>query len=154
VVAFVEWSMGLALWVVAGVVILAALASSRQVKIRYLNLVVSVCIILVSILISWALIGNLKGVPVSIIDWAQFIFPGISGMLIAVGVLTLPRSRLHAYSMFRRAILVSIFFTQVLTFYEQQLLGLLGLMLDILILIGLRYMIAHESVKEKSKFIT
>ena len=54
-------------------------------------------IVIVSILISWAIVGNLKGMPLSIIDWAQFVFPGISGVLIAMGILTLPRSRLQAY---------------------------------------------------------
>ena len=53
--------------------------------------------------------------------------------------------------MFRRAILVSIFFTQVLSFYEQQFLALLGLILDILILIALRYMITHEDIKGKNR---
>jgi hypothetical protein len=135
-------------------VILVALVWSRQVKVRYLNRVISVSIIIVSILISWAIVGNLKGMPLSIIDWAQLIFPGISGVLIAMGVLTLPRSRLQAYLMFRLAILVSIFFTQVLSFYEQQFLALLGLILDILILIALRYMITHEDIKRKSQLIT
>jgi len=92
-------------------------------------------------------VGNLKGLPLSIIDWAQFVFPGISGMIIAMGILTLPSSRLQAYLMFRRAILVSIFFTQVLSFYEQQLLALLGLVLNILVLIALRYMITREDIK-------
>ena len=151
VVAVVEWSLGLILWVVAGVIILVALVWSRQVKVRYLNIVISVSIVTVSILISWAIVGNLKGMPLSIIDWAQFVFPGISGVLIAMGILTLPRSRLQAYLMFRRAILVSIFFTQVLSFYEQQLLALLGLILNILILIALRYMITHEDIKGKSQ---
>jgi len=153
VVAVVEWSLGLILWVVAGVIILVALVWSRQVKVRYLNQVISVSIVIVSILISWAIVGNLKGMPLSIIDWAQFVFPGISGMLITMGILTLPRSRLQAYLMFRRAILVSIFFTQVLSFYEQQLLALLGLVLNILILIALRYMIKHEDIKGKSQLI-
>ncbi len=154
VVAVVEWSLGLILWVSTGLIILVALVWSRHVKARYLNLVISVSIIVVSILISWAIVGNLKGMPVSIIDWAQFIFPGISGMLIAMGILTLPRSRLQAYLMFRWAILVSIFFTQVLAFYEQQFLALLGLILDVLILIALRYMITHEGIKRKSQLTT
>lgn len=132
-------------------IILVALVWSRHVKARYLNLMISVSIIVVSILISWAIVGNLKGMPVSIIDWAQFIFPGISGMLIAMGILTLPRSRLQAYLMFRWAILVSIFFTQVLAFYEQQFLALLGLILDVLILIALRYIITHEGIKRRSQ---
>ena len=147
VVAVVEWSLGLILWVVAGVFILLALVWSRQVKVRYHTIVISVSIVIVSILISWAIVGNLKGLPLSIIDWAQFVFPGISGMIIAMGILTLPSSRLQAYLMFRRAILVSIFFTQVLSFYEQQLLALLGLVLNILVLIALRYMITREDIK-------
>ena len=151
VVAVVEWSLGLILWVVAGMIILVALVWSRQVKVRYLSIVISVSIVIVSIMISWAIVGNLKGVPLSIIDWAQFIFPGISGMLIAMGILTLPRSRLQAYLIFRRAILVTIFFTQVLSFYQQQLLALLGLVLNILILIALRYMITHEHIKGKNQ---
>jgi hypothetical protein len=153
VVAITEWSLGLILWVVAGVIILAALVWSRQVKVRYITLAISVSIVIVSILISWAIVGNLKGMPLSIIDWAQFVFPGISGVLIAIGILTLPRSRLQAYLMFRRAILISIFFTQVLSFYQQQILALLGLVLNILILIALRYMIKHEDIKGKSRLI-
>jgi len=153
VVAVVEWSWGLALWVAAGFIILAALVWSRQVKIRYLNYVISVSIIVISILISWAIVGNLKGMPLSIIDWAQLIFPSISAVLIAIGIVSLIHSRLQAYVMFRRAILVSIFFTQVLSFYEQQLLALSGFILDILILIGLRYLITHEDIKRKAQLI-
>lgn len=154
VVAVVEWSFGLILWVVAGVIILVALVWSRQVRVRYLNIVVSVSILIVSIMISLAIVGNLKGMPQSIIDWSQLLFTGTSGMLIAMGMLILPRSRLQAYLMFRWAILVSIFLTQVLSFYEQQFLALPGLVLNILTLIALRYMITHEHVKEKSWLTT
>ena len=149
VVAVVEWPLGVILWVVAGMFISAALVWSRWIKIRYLNIAISAGIVVVSILTSWATVANLRGMPLSIIDWAQLVFPGISGMLIAVGMLRLLRSRLQAYQMFRWAILVSIFFTQVLSFYEQQLVALLGLVLDILILGALRYMIAHEDIKEE-----
>jgi len=41
-------------------------------------------------------------------------------------MVTFLRSRLHAYLMFRLAVLVSIFFTQVLSFYQYQFLALLG----------------------------
>jgi hypothetical protein len=151
VVAAVEWSLGLILWVVVGLIMLVGLVWSLQFKVRYLNIVISVSIIIVSILISWAILGNLKGMPVSIIDWAQIVFPVISGILIAVGILILPHSRLQAYLMFRRAILVSIFLTQVLSFYEQQLFAVLGLVLNILILIALRYMINYEDTRAKSQ---
>jgi hypothetical protein len=99
-------------------------------------------------LISWAMVANLKGMPFSIIDWAQFVFPGVSGLLIAMGIMILPRSRLGAYLMFRRSILVSIFLTQVLSFHEHQLLALLGLVPNVLILVALRYMITHEEIKQ------
>jgi hypothetical protein len=151
VVTVVEWSWGLSLWLAAGVIVLFVLIWSRQVKRQYLEILISIGIVIVSVLISWAILGNLKGIPVSILDWAQIIAPGISGMFVAMGIFTLPRSQLHAYQLFRVSILVSIFLTQVLAFYEQQLLAALGLVLDILILIALRYMIAHEHIKRKSE---
>jgi hypothetical protein len=147
VLAVIEWSGALALWLAAGMLVLVALAWSSRVRMRYLNIVVAAGIVAVSILISWAVLANLKVMPLSIVDIAQFVFPGISGVIIVIGVTVLPRSRLHAYLMFRLAILVSIFLTQVLSFYQQQFLALLGLALNILILAALRYMIAHEREK-------
>lgn len=143
---------GLTLGFVAGVIILLAMVWSLKTKTRYLSSVISVSIVIISIMMSWAIVVHLKGMPFSIIEWAKFVFPGISGMLITIGILILPRSRLRAYLMFQRAILVSIFFTQVLSFYDEQLLALVGLVLDILILIALRYLIKHENIKAKSQF--
>jgi hypothetical protein len=151
VVGVVEWSLGLALWVGAGMVLLVGLVWSRRARIRYLNLAISVIIVVVSILISWAVLANLKALPLSFVDYAQFIFPGISGVLIIIGLLTLTRSRLRGYLLFRLSILVSIFFTQVFSFYSQQLFALVGLVLDVLILLALRYLIRHERVKQQEK---
>ncbi|MEN8615340.1 hypothetical protein ABFB09_08735 [Dehalogenimonas sp. THU2] len=151
VVAVVEWSTGLIMWLAAGVIILLALLWSSHIKTRYLNILIFISIVIVSILISWAILGNLKGLPLTIIDWAQLISPGVSGILIALGIFTLPRSRLRAYQIFRWAILVSIFLTQVLSFYEQQLFAVLGLVLDVLILVALRYMIAHEHIRREKR---
>jgi hypothetical protein len=53
--------------------------------------------------------------------------------------------------LFRLSILVSIFFTQVFAFYEQQLLALVGLFMNGLILLALRYLIAHERGKLQEK---
>lgn len=151
VVAVVEWPWALTIWVSAGVILLGALVWSRSVGTRYLNSVISVSIIILSILMSWIIVAHLEGLPFSILEWAQFVFPGISGMFITIGILVLPRSRLRAYRMFQRAILVSIFFTQVLSFYEYQFLALVGLILDILILVALRYLIKNEKIKVKSQ---
>ena len=147
VVTMVGWLLALILWTTAGVTIVVALVLSHYTRLRHLGRIFPVSIVIISILISWVIMGNLEGMPLSIIDWAKFVFPSISGLLIAMGILVIPRSRLQAYLMFRRAILVSIFLTQVFAFYEQQLLALLGLILDILILVGLRYLIAHEETR-------
>jgi hypothetical protein len=151
VVGVVEWSLGLSLWVVSGIALLVGLVWSRRARIRYLNVVLSVGMVVVSILISWAVLVNLKDMPLSFLDYAQFIFPGISGVLIILGLLTLAHSRLQGYLLFRLSILVSIFFTQVFAFYEQQLLALVGLFMNGLILLALRYLIAHERGKLQEK---
>jgi hypothetical protein len=150
-VAVAKWSLGSILWVTTGAVILAALVWLRRATVRFIGLVVPVSAIIISILVSWIAIDNLKGMPVSIVDWAKFVFPSISAILISQGILLLPRSRFQAYLMFRRAMFISIFFTQVLAFYDQQILAMLGLILNILILVALRYLITHESMKEQRR---
>ncbi|MFH0768918.1 MAG: hypothetical protein V1932_05065 [Chloroflexota bacterium] len=149
-VALVQWSWALALWVSAGVLILAALFWSRRTRIRYLNVLVSVAIVAVSILMTWAILGSLKQAPLSLVDWAQLVFPSIAGVIVVIGLLLIPVSRLRAYRMFRRAILVSIFFTQVLAFYEYQFLALVGILIDIVILLALRYMVSNEQAKSEA----
>ena len=57
------------------------------------------------------------------------------------------RSRLIAYQMFQRAILVSVLLTTVFAFYEYQFYALIGVFLNMLILFALRYMISREKTK-------
>lgn len=78
------------------------------------------------------------------IEWAQFLSSLVSSIFVLLGVLSLRRSRLLAFEMFERAILVSIFLTQVFVIYEQQFGGLVGLAIDVLILGALRFMIERE----------
>ncbi len=146
-VALFQWSWALALWLVGGGLILAALFWTRRVRVRQVNIVVTVAIVVVAMLMTWVILGSLKREPLSLVDWAQFVFPGVSGIITAFGLLLIPISRLRAYRMFRRAILISIFFTQVLAFYEYSFLALTGLLVNIMILLGLRYMISNEEVK-------
>ncbi len=146
-VAVVEWSLALWLWIGGGALILASLFWSRRIRVRYLNIVVSVAIVIVSILMTWAILGSLKQKPLILVDWAQLSFPSISGVITVIGLLLIPVSRLRAYRMFRRAILISIFFTQVLAFYEYQFLALAGLLINIAILLALRYMLSNEQAK-------
>ena len=67
--------------------------------------------------------------------------------LVVLGVVRLPRSRLAAYRWFERAVLVSVFFTQVLMFWQAQLAALSGLAIDLVLLAGLRYMLRQEEAR-------
>jgi len=147
VIGVVNWSLGVGLWLGAGVAILVVLASSVRSRFRNLNIALSVAIVVVALLIGWGVLRNLLQAPLYVSDYARFVFPGVTGVIIIIGMLTLPRSRLHAYLLFRLAILVSIFLTRVFAFYQYQLAALLGLVADILILLALRYLIAHEHEK-------
>ena len=68
----------------------------------------------------------------------------VSSIMIVIGVLFLPRSPLQAYAWFKRAILVSIFLTQVFLFYTQQLLALGALLLNLLVLTALNTLIGTQ----------
>jgi len=80
----------------------------------------------------------------SFVDWADMLSSVIFAGLIVVGAFQLPRSRVSAYRWFRRAMLVSIFFSQVFAFYTEQFWAVLGLAVDLLLLAALNYTIAEE----------
>jgi hypothetical protein len=80
----------------------------------------------------------------SFIGWAQLAPSLLSGILTLLGLLWIRRSRVFAYRMFERSILVSIFITQVFIFYQEQLSALLGLFFNILVIVALRFMIDQE----------
>jgi hypothetical protein len=68
----------------------------------------------------------------------------VAGAFVAAGVFFMPRSRLRAFRMFQRSILVSIFFGQVFMFYLEQWGALIGLAFNLLLFLGLRFMIERE----------
>jgi len=53
-------------------------------------------------------------------------------------------ARLDAYRWFQRAVLISIFFGQVFVFYREQLLAIVGLVIDLIVFTVLKYMIGQE----------
>jgi hypothetical protein len=71
----------------------------------------------------------------------------LSLALVLVGVARLPRSRLDAYRWFERSLLISILFTQVIIFWEDQLTALSGLFWDLALLGVVRYLIHQETVR-------
>jgi MFS family permease len=80
----------------------------------------------------------------SAFDWAGISFSLLSAFFVLCGVIFLRRSRLFAYRMFERSILVSIFLSQVFAFYKEQFSALVGLLFNIIILLALRFMIERE----------
>jgi hypothetical protein len=88
-----------------------------------------------------AAISGAERLPASIVS------SSISLALTLVGVVRLPESRLDAYRWFERAVLVSVFFTQVIVFWQDQLTALGGLFWDLVLLTVLRYLIRQESAR-------
>jgi hypothetical protein len=71
----------------------------------------------------------------------------LSLALTVIGVVRLPQSRLAAYRWFERGVLISVFFTQVILFWQDQLAALGGLLWDLLLLSVLRFLIRQESAR-------
>jgi hypothetical protein len=80
----------------------------------------------------------------SFVGKAQIFSSLLSGLFVLLGVYYIRKSRLTAYTMFERSVLVSILLTYVFIFYQKQFAALAGLAFNILILIGLRIMIRRE----------
>ncbi len=78
-------------------------------------------------------------------DLAMLASATFAGVLVLLGISKIRRNRIAAYRLFRSAILIQIFLVQVFLFYEEQLLALSGLAVNILVLIVLRYMISQET---------
>ena len=78
-------------------------------------------------------------------QWGELIFSVIPALLVVAGVVRMRESRLDAYRMFERAVLILIFVTQFFAFYQQQLGALAGLLLNILVLAVLRTMLRQEA---------
>jgi hypothetical protein len=81
---------------------------------------------------------------VSFVEVAELSSVFISGIFISLGIWHLPKSRVKAFRMFERSILISIFVTQVFVFYEEQFGALVGLIFNLIILAGIKYMIRRE----------
>jgi hypothetical protein len=78
---------------------------------------------------------------------ATLVTSTISLVFIMIGVACLPHSRLAAYRWFERGVLISVFFTQVILFWQDQLSALGGLFWDLVLLSVLRFLIHQESAR-------
>ena len=88
----------------------------------------------------------------SISQWGQLLFSWLSGAFVLLGIYFFRSSRLMAYELFKRSILISIFFTQVFIFYQEQFSSLIGLSADILILVTIDYIISQEKIIHRHSY--
>jgi hypothetical protein len=65
-------------------------------------------------------------------------------MFVGAGIVTLRQSRQGALRLFQRSVLISVFVTQVFMFYRSQWEALVVLGFNLLMLLALGYMRAHE----------
>jgi hypothetical protein len=79
-------------------------------------------------------------------DAAQLASSAAAGVFTLLGVMRIRRSRLAAFAMFERSALISIFLTQFFSFYKEQFSALAGLLLNVLILIAVRFVMEQEHV--------
>ncbi|MCK5034392.1 MAG: hypothetical protein KAS73_00745 [Candidatus Sabulitectum sp.] len=69
----------------------------------------------------------------------------ISGILVLVGVFMIHRSVYHAFLWFKRAVLISIFITQIFLFYHSQLTAMWGLAVDLLFYAGIENFLSKRN---------
>lgn len=95
-------------------------------------------------LIAGAAAGHRALPELSFVQWAELVSSVVPAFFVLLGIVRMRRSRLEAYRAFRMAVLVLIFVTQFFTFYQRQLMAIVGLVVNITIWLTLRSMIQQE----------
>ncbi len=103
-----------------------------------------VLLIMAAAAIIWNSAEAMQNPKLSVVSWGELASSISSGAFVIAGLWLIRKSRIQAYEMFKKAVLISIFLTQFFTFYKEQFSALLGLGWNIIILITLRYMINEE----------
>ncbi len=144
IVTLIDWRWGIILWGLGGGFIILILLLSYRLPGKLGRILLPTSIVVVSGLIFWALMKS-KGTNLnSFVNWVQFTFSSAHSLLIIMGISLIRYSRILAFQMWRRATILSIFLIRVFSFYQLQFLALSGLVIDILVLMALRYMINLE----------
>jgi uncharacterized membrane protein len=109
--------------------------------------------LVVSAFVATGLVAFVQGIVVlvgkrrselSFAGWGELVSDLAIGAFVVLGLLRIRRSRLAAYRMFSRAVLVSIFLAQLFAFYRIQLWAIAGLAVVVLFWGILQYMIGGE----------
>jgi hypothetical protein len=110
-------------------------------------------ILVVTVFVATGLVAFVEGIIVlagsgrselSFAGWGELVSDLAVGVFVVLGLARIRGSRLAAYRMFARAVLVSIFLTQPFSFYRIQFWAIAGLAAVILIWGVLRYTIEEE----------
>lgn len=107
--------------------------------------------------LGWEPIGNITLLDqiahtfdnLRVVEWLELSSSVLSGVFVLLGVILIPRSRLKAFQMFERSILISILITQVFVFYREEFGALIGFGLNLIILIFIRFLIEQEKISEQ-----
>jgi len=136
------WSVVLAISALA--IVLLGLLQAWKGRQPNLQIPLAGGIILIALLVIWVTVANRQKFDFPFADWSLFVCSSLSALLIVTGIVLMGWSRLSAYQMFHRAILVSLLLTSVFAFYSYQFFALIGVFLNTLILFVLRFMINRE----------
>lgn len=104
-------------------------------------------LLMLAVVMAGGILIHLQEGPQSIAAWIQILSATVSGVLVAFGVVVLRHSWLAAYRMFHHALLVNILVTQVFAFYQNQILAITGLLIQVAFLLALRFTINQEEMK-------
>jgi hypothetical protein len=114
-------------------------------------LVEAILTLLVAVIATWratnfALVTGASGMAAArlLMKQADVVFATLASILVILGALVMIRSRVDAFRLFKVAMLVSIFLTQIFEFYTIQFVALFGLGFNILGLLLANTVIARE----------
>jgi hypothetical protein len=85
-----------------------------------------------------------RGGNYGFVEWANIVSSIVADVFILWGLVRLRKSRLAAYAMWDHALMVEIFFVQVFVFIQTQFAACFGFLIDLLLLISIRFMAARE----------
>lgn len=113
---------------------------------------VAVTRIVVIVLLIQAIVDIYSGLTVvvfrpavSIVEIGILVSSTLAAVLVIAGVIIFPSSKLHAFKLFKVAILLSLLVTQFFMFYQEQFRALIGLGINVILLAIIDYTINKES---------
>lgn len=98
----------------------------------------------------WWIAPEIQLPALSFWEWGEIFFTVSPAIMVVAGAFRMQQSRLLAFRIFKKAVLILIFLAQFFAFYKSQFLALAGLVSNVVVLMTLNYMILQEETLEKS----